>query len=60
VEGLLAANPNEFYIFSCSLFSLCVVSTLGKSQSALELKKGFFLVFLLSVEALLEADTNKF
>jgi len=46
-------------LFSHILSSLCVVYPRGRSFSIKTLKR-FYLAFLLSVEALLEADPNEF
>ncbi len=58
------ADPNEFwsgtfYVFSHNLSSLCVIYPRERSL-ALKLHKRFFLVFLLSVEEILEANPNEF
>jgi hypothetical protein len=63
------SNPYIFFtpppsVYNISLFShilssLCVVYPRGRSFSIKTLKR-FYLAFLLSVEALLEADPNEF
>jgi hypothetical protein len=49
-----------YFNFSFLVFVLSVETTLGEGKSAENTQKNFFLVFLLSVEALLEADPNEF
>jgi hypothetical protein len=50
---------NCFPFFTLSLSSLCVFYPGGRSD-CLKTQNKFFLVFLLSVEALLEADPIEF
>jgi hypothetical protein len=47
------------FLFSHGLSSLCVIYPRGRSVR-IKHRKRFFLVFLLSVEAILEADPNEF
>ncbi len=49
----------NIFLFYLSLSSLCVIYPKGRSVR-IKKQKRFFLVFLLSVEALLEADANEF
>ena len=63
VEALLEADPNEFWFrtfsfFLLVFFSLCNLPW-GKVSPHKNTKR-FILVFLLSVEALLEADPKEF
>jgi hypothetical protein len=64
VEVLLETDSNEFDFgnfpyYSYFFFSLCKIPT-GESQSALKNTKQRFLVFLLSVDSVLEADPIEF
>ena len=61
---IISSSPSPPSVYNISLFShilssLCVVYPRGRSFSIKTLKR-FYLAFLLSVEALLEADPNEF
>ena len=63
VEVLLETNPNEFdfgnFPYYSFFFSLCKIPSRRRSVR-IKTQNRFFLVFLLSVDSLLEADPIEF